>query len=81
MREAMGKAWNTDVVDSAMGGSIPLTNSMAAANPNSEVIMIGAEDSRCNMHGFNERVLLSELGNVALAEAEFFQLFANRMRK
>lgn len=54
---------------------------MAAANPNSEVIMIGAEDSRCNMHGFNERVLLSELGNVALAEAEFFQLFANRMRK
>ncbi|MCU1645100.1 MAG: family metallo-hydrolase [Nocardia sp.] len=81
MREAMGKAWNTEVVDSAMGGSIPLTNSMAAANPASEVIMIGAEDSNCNMHGFNERVLLSELANVALAEAEFFQLFANRMRK
>ncbi|WP_067569825.1 M20/M25/M40 family metallo-hydrolase [Nocardia acidivorans] len=81
MREAMGKAWNTEVVDSAMGGSIPLTNSMAAANPNSEVIMIGAEDSKCNMHGFNERVLLSELSNTALAEAEFFQLFANRMRK
>ncbi|MFC9999321.1 M20/M25/M40 family metallo-hydrolase [Nocardia sp. NPDC127526] len=81
MREAMGKAWGAEVVDSAMGGSIPLTNSMAAANPGAEVLMLGVEDSQCNMHGFNERVLLSELGNVALAEAEFFQLFADRMRK
>ncbi|GAB4583667.1 dipeptidase [Nocardia sp. IFM 10818] len=81
MREAMGRAWGAEVVDSAMGGSIPLTNAMAAANPGAEVLMLGVEDSQCNMHGFNERVLLSELGNVALAEAEFFQLFADRMRK
>ncbi|WP_235264017.1 peptidase dimerization domain-containing protein [Nocardia seriolae] len=81
MGEAMKKAWGVDAIDSAMGGSIPLTNSMAAANPNSEVLMLGVEDSKCNMHGFNERVLVSELRNVALAEAEFFQLFADRMRK
>ncbi|MFE3755102.1 hypothetical protein ACFYUD_20065 [Nocardia tengchongensis] len=77
----MAKAWGVDTVDSAMGGSIPLTNSMAAANPGSEVLMLGVEDSECNMHGFNERVLVSELRNVALAEAEFFQLFADRMRR
>lgn len=81
MRDAMSKAWGTETVDSAMGGSIPLTNSMAAANPGSEVLMLGVEDSKCNMHGFNERVLVSELANVALAEAEFFRLFADRMRK
>ncbi|MVU75756.1 M20/M25/M40 family metallo-hydrolase [Nocardia sp. ET3-3] len=81
MGEAMKKAWGVDAVDSAMGGSIPLTNTMAAANPNSEVLMLGVEDSNCNMHGYNERVLVSELRNVALAEAEFFQLFADRMRK
>ncbi|WP_067539703.1 M20/M25/M40 family metallo-hydrolase [Nocardia crassostreae] len=81
MREAMGRAWGAAAVDSAMGGSIPLTNSMAAANPKAEVLMLGVEDSQCNMHGFNERVLVSELGSVALAEAEFFQLFADRMRR
>ncbi|WP_067828175.1 M20/M25/M40 family metallo-hydrolase [Nocardia inohanensis] len=81
MSRAMKQAWGTDAVDSAMGGSIPLTNSMAAANPGSEVLMLGVEDSKCNMHGFNERVLLSEFRNTALAEAEFFQLFADRMRK
>ncbi|WP_067699602.1 M20/M25/M40 family metallo-hydrolase [Nocardia jejuensis] len=81
MREAMARAWGTEAVDSAMGGSIPLTNSMAAANPAAEVLMLGVEDSSCNMHGFNERVLLSELTGVALAEAEFFQLFADRMVK
>lgn len=81
MRDAMGKAWGTTAVDSAMGGSIPLTNSMAKANPKAEVLMLGVEDSNCNMHGYNERVLVSELRNVALAEAEFFQLFADRMRK
>ncbi|WP_405490053.1 M20/M25/M40 family metallo-hydrolase [Nocardia sp. NBC_00511] len=81
MSAAMKKAWGVDAVNSAMGGSIPLTNSMAAANPGSEVLMLGVEDSKCNMHGFNERVLVSELRNVALAEAEFFQLFANGTRK
>lgn len=81
MRAAMRKAWGTAAVDSAMGGSIPLTNSMAQANPGAEVIMIGAEDSKCSMHGFNERVLLSELRNVVLAEAEFLQLFADRKRQ
>ncbi|WP_324193663.1 M20/M25/M40 family metallo-hydrolase [Nocardia otitidiscaviarum] len=76
MRAAMAKAWGTDAVDSAMGGSIPLTNSMAAAAPHAEVLMLGVEDAKCNMHGYNERVLLSELRNVAVAEAEFFRLFA-----
>ncbi|MFI9504501.1 M20/M25/M40 family metallo-hydrolase [Nocardia sp. NPDC052566] len=80
MSEAMTKAWGADVVYSAMGGSIPLTNALAAANPGAEVLMLGAEDAKCNLHGFNERVLLSELHNVALAEAEFFQLFADRKR-
>ncbi|MGW0250337.1 M20/M25/M40 family metallo-hydrolase [Nocardia goodfellowii] len=80
MREAMRRAWGTEVVDSATGGSIPLTNTLAAANPGAEILLLGTEDAGCNMHGFNERVLLSELRNVALAEAEFFHLFAERMR-
>ncbi|MBL1078219.1 M20/M25/M40 family metallo-hydrolase [Nocardia sp. 2] len=80
MREAMAKAWGADVVDSAMGGSIPLTNAMAQANPGAEVLMLGAEDGKANIHGYNERVLVSELAATALAEAEFFQLFADRMR-
>ncbi|MEV0251234.1 M20/M25/M40 family metallo-hydrolase [Nocardia sp. NPDC050712] len=81
MRDAMGRAWGAAVVDSAMGGSIPLTNALAAANPDAEILLLGAEDAKCNLHGYNERVLLGELRNVALAEAEFFQLFADRTRK
>ncbi|MEU8894894.1 M20/M25/M40 family metallo-hydrolase [Nocardia sp. NPDC048505] len=78
MREAMRRAWGAEVVDSAMGGSIPLTNALAAANPRAEILLLGAEDAECNLHGYNERVLLDELCRVALAEAEFFQLFAER---
>ncbi|KAA8885522.1 M20/M25/M40 family metallo-hydrolase [Nocardia colli] len=81
MREAMTKAWGAEVVDSAMGGSIPLTNSLAAVNPGAEVLLLGAEDAKCNLHGFNERVLLSEVEKVALAEAEFFELFAAGVRR
>ncbi|MFC4336192.1 M20/M25/M40 family metallo-hydrolase [Salininema proteolyticum] len=80
MSRAMETAWGEETVDMAMGGSIPLTTSLARANPGAEVLMLGAEDGKCGLHGFNERVLLSELENTALAEAEFLRLFAETRR-
>lgn len=56
-------------------------NGLAKAVPNAEILLFGAEDAACRLHGPNERVLLSELRNSVLAEAAFFQAYADRHAK
>ena len=65
---------------SASGGSIPLVNGLAAAVPDAEILLFGAEDNRCNLHGPDERVLLSELRGALLAEAAFLAEYAAAYR-
>ncbi|GAA1980990.1 M20/M25/M40 family metallo-hydrolase [Catenulispora subtropica] len=74
--EALKAAWGPDPVQAASGGAIPLVNGLAKAVPNAEILLFGAEDAACRLHGPNERVLLSELRNSVLAEAAFFQAYA-----
>ncbi|WP_255672956.1 M20/M25/M40 family metallo-hydrolase [Glycomyces amatae] len=81
MQRAMGAAWGTEVVEMASGGSIPLVNALAAAHPDAEILMFGAEDGECGLHGPNERVLLDEVEKTVLAEAAFFDEYAKAARR
>ncbi|NUP50558.1 MAG: M20/M25/M40 family metallo-hydrolase [Catenulispora sp.] len=75
--KALKAAWGSDPVQAASGGAIPLVNGLAKAVPNAEILLFGAEDAACRLHGPNERVLLSELRNSVVAEAAFFQAYAD----
>jgi acetylornithine deacetylase/succinyl-diaminopimelate desuccinylase-like protein len=78
---AMKAAWGTEPQFAADGGAIPLVNGLAKAVPDAEILLFGAEDAACQLHGPNERVLLSELRNSVLAEAVFFEAYANGYAK
>ncbi|MCX4528950.1 M20/M25/M40 family metallo-hydrolase [Streptomyces sp. NBC_01551] len=73
---ALKEAWGTEASYVATGGSIPLVNGLAKAAPEAEVLLFGAQDSMCNLHAPNERVLLSELRNTVVAMAAFLREYA-----
>jgi acetylornithine deacetylase/succinyl-diaminopimelate desuccinylase-like protein len=77
-REAWSAAWGAEVVSAAVGGSIPLVNSLHQAVPQAEILLTGAADGFANIHGPNERVLLDEFEKSVLAEADFFARYAAR---
>ncbi|MGV1004370.1 MAG: M20/M25/M40 family metallo-hydrolase [Candidatus Nanopelagicales bacterium] len=74
---AVSQAWGgAPTVTMSAGGSIPIVMDLAVAVPTAEIQMFGAIDGRANMHGPNERVLLSEFENATLAHALFLQHYA-----
>jgi cysteinylglycine-S-conjugate dipeptidase len=77
-RAALRTAWESEPVEMATGGAIPLASSLHAAVPDAEVLFFGAEDNECNLHAPNERLLLDELERAVVAEAEFFREYAIR---
>ncbi|MFB6619956.1 M20/M25/M40 family metallo-hydrolase [Streptomyces sp. NPDC085524] len=77
---ALKEAWGTEASYVATGGSIPLVNGLAKAAPGAEVLLFGAQDSMCNLHAPNERVLLSELRNTVVAMAAFVREYASDYR-
>ncbi|MGW0734043.1 M20/M25/M40 family metallo-hydrolase [Streptomyces sp. NPDC002851] len=78
---ALREAWGKDASYVASGGSIPLVNGLARAAPGAEVLLFGAQDSMCNLHAPNERVLLSELRNTVLALSAFVRSYADDFRR
>lgn len=78
---ALKEAWGTEASYVATGGSIPLVNGLARAAPNAEVLLFGAQDSMCNLHAPNERVLFSELRNTVVAMCAFVENFAAASRE
>jgi acetylornithine deacetylase/succinyl-diaminopimelate desuccinylase-like protein len=76
-RGALADAWGSEPVSFASGGSIPLVSSLQDAVPNAEMLLIGTTDGFANIHAPNERVLVDEFEKATLAEAEFFQRFAD----
>lgn len=81
MQRSMAYAWDAEVAEMASGGSIPLVNALAKAQPAAEILMFGAEDGECGLHGPNERVLIDELEKTVLAEARFFDEYAKEAAK
>ncbi len=79
-RAAWSAAWGAQTVSVGVGGSIPLVDTLHAAAPDADVLLVGAIDGYANIHGPNERVLVDELRRAAVAEADFFARFAAATR-
>ena len=77
---ALEEAWGAELSYVATGGSIPLVNGLARAAPDAEVLLFGAQDSMCNLHAPNERVLFSELRNTVVAMRAFVERYAADFR-
>jgi acetylornithine deacetylase/succinyl-diaminopimelate desuccinylase-like protein len=75
-RAALATAWGGETVTVATGGSIPLVSALAEAVPAAEILLLGTTDGFANIHAPNERVLIGELENAVVAEAEFFRRYA-----
>ena len=75
---AFAAAWGTEPQLIATGGSIPLVKALSEAAPEAEILLFGTTDGFANIHGPNERVLLDEFERAVLAEALFFQEYADR---
>jgi acetylornithine deacetylase/succinyl-diaminopimelate desuccinylase-like protein len=80
-RTALREAWGQEAEFAASGGSIPLVNGLAKAVPGAEVLLFGAQDSMCNLHAPDERVLFSELRGAVIAEAAFLREYAAGFRR
>jgi acetylornithine deacetylase/succinyl-diaminopimelate desuccinylase-like protein len=75
-REAWSQAWGAEVMTAGAGGSIPIVSALAGALPDAEALLVGTTDGYANIHGPNERVLLSEFENAVVAEADFLGRYA-----
>jgi acetylornithine deacetylase/succinyl-diaminopimelate desuccinylase-like protein len=75
-RAAWSAAWGRDVILAGQGGSIPIVAALAQALPDAEALLVGTTDGFANIHGPNERMLLSEFENAVAAEADWFGRYA-----
>ena len=75
-RAAWSQAWGAEVMTAGSGGSIPIVSALAGALPDAEALLVGTTDGYANIHGPNERVLLSEFENAVVAEADFLGRYA-----
>ena len=75
-RAAWSAAWGREVLLAGSGGSIPIVSALAYALPDAEALLVGATDGFANIHGPDERLLLSEFENAVVAEADFLGRYA-----
>jgi acetylornithine deacetylase/succinyl-diaminopimelate desuccinylase-like protein len=81
MTAAMEQAWGKPPVEIATGGAIPLVKAISEGVPDAAIFVFGCTDSFANIHGPNERLLIDEWEKALLAEALFFQAFADRTKE
>jgi cysteinylglycine-S-conjugate dipeptidase len=75
-RAAWSEAWGREPMLAGSGGSIPIVSALAEALPDAEALLVGTTDGFANIHGPDERLLLSEFENAVVAEAGFFGRYA-----
>jgi acetylornithine deacetylase/succinyl-diaminopimelate desuccinylase-like protein len=75
-RAAWSAAWGREVVLAGSGGSIPIVSALAQALPDAEALLVGATDGFANIHGPDERLLLSEFEHATVAETDFLGRYA-----
>ncbi|PWH05876.1 dipeptidase [Brachybacterium endophyticum] len=68
-RSAFRDAWDTEPVDTGLGGSIPFIADLLEVFPGAEVLVTGVEDPDSRAHGVDESLHLGEFSRVCLAEA------------
>ncbi|GAB2599987.1 dipeptidase [Pseudactinotalea suaedae] len=77
LSRAMSDAFGAPTQTTGQGGSIPLTASIAAAQPDASIVLIGVAEPASRMHASDESVDPGEIERMALAEA----LFLSRYRR
>jgi acetylornithine deacetylase/succinyl-diaminopimelate desuccinylase-like protein len=75
-KQALGEAFDADVVEMGSGGSIPLVPLLAQTFPGLPVLIWGAGDDRSAYHSIDESVDLTDLERMALAETLFLRNLA-----
>jgi len=80
MKAAMEEAYGRPMATEGQGGSIPLSNVFADTFPDAEIMLLGVEEPLCLIHAPNESVDPTEIENMAIAEALFFQLFGAKQQ-
>lgn len=75
LSEAMSDAFGAPTQTSGQGGSIPLTASIAAAQPEASIVLIGVAEPASRMHASDESVDPGEIERMALAEALFLSRY------
>ena len=68
-RRACSDTWGCAPVEPGSGGSLPSVAALAAAYPETELLLTGVEDLESNTHSENESVHLGELRNCCVNEA------------
>ena len=72
-KDALGRAFEAEVVEVGSGGSIPLVPMLADACPGIQILIVGASDHRSNTHSIDESVDLVDLERMVVAEALFLR--------
>jgi acetylornithine deacetylase/succinyl-diaminopimelate desuccinylase-like protein len=76
MTGAMRDAYGVPPVIQGQVRSVPSCDVFAETFPRAEIMLLGVEEPLCRIHAPNESVEPSEIANIALAEALFFQRYA-----
>ncbi len=77
-RRACEDTWGRAPVEPGSGGSLPLAAALAAAYPDTALLLTGVEDLESNAHSENESVHLGELRNCCVNEAMLLAHLAAR---
>jgi len=77
-RRACADTWGRAPVEPGSGGSLPLVAALAAAYPDTAMLLTGVEDPESNAHSENESVHLEELRNCCISEAMLLAHLASR---
>lgn len=73
LSEIMAEVFGKPLVTAGQGGAIPLCNTLAEAHPQAEIVLIGVEEPRCQIHAANESVDPAEICRIATVEAMLLQ--------
>ena len=68
-KQAMAEAWNADVVDMGVGGSIPFIATLVEVFPEAQILVTGVEDPDSRAHSPNESLHLGVFRKAVLTEA------------
>ncbi len=68
-REGMRVGYDTEPIETGMGGSIPFVSGFSDIYPDAAVLLIGVADPTSRYHGPNESVDLADLGSASVAQA------------
>ncbi len=68
-KQAMAEAWNSDVVEMGVGGSIPFIATLVEVFPEAQILVTGVEDPDSRAHSPNESLHLGVFRRAVLAEA------------